>query len=136
MILQSLVIRYVIFAFLATVGNLATQRAFLQLGKTDILFALAISAGTVIGLIIKYYLDKRWIFYDVETGMKNNSWKFTLYTAMGILTTAIFWGTETAFWLTWQTDVMRELGAIIGLVIGYLTKYHLDKRYVFRTEAA
>ena len=30
---------------------------------------------------------------------------------------------------------MRYLGGVIGLAIGYLTKYHLDKRYVFRTEA-
>jgi hypothetical protein len=29
---------------------------------------------------------------------------------------------------------MRYLGGIIGLAIGYLTKYRLDKRYVFRTE--
>ena len=31
---------------------------------------------------------------------------------------------------------MRYLGGMIGLAIGYLTKYHLDKRYVFRTESA
>jgi putative flippase GtrA len=43
----------------------------------------------------------------------------------------IFWGTETVFWLTWKTDAMREIGAIIGLSIGYFVKYHLDKRYVF-----
>ncbi len=30
---------------------------------------------------------------------------------------------------------MRYLGGVIGLAIGYLTKYHLDKRYVFRTKA-
>ena len=27
--------------------------------------------------------------------------------------------------------MMRELGAIIGLGVGYLIKYHLDRRYVF-----
>ena len=34
-----------------------------------------------------------------------------------------------------ETKEMRYLGGVIGLAIGYLTKYHLDKRYVFRTEA-
>ena len=43
---------------------------------------------------------------------------------MGLATTVIFWGFET--------KEMRYLGGIIGLAIGYLTKYHLDKRYVFR----
>ncbi|HMU91334.1 MAG TPA: GtrA family protein, partial [Pseudomonadales bacterium] len=32
------------------------------------------------------------------------------------------------------TKEMRYLGGIIGLAIGYLAKYHLDKRYVFRTQ--
>ena len=27
---------------------------------------------------------------------------------------------------------MRELGAILGLTIGYIIKYKLDKRFVFR----
>jgi putative flippase GtrA len=81
--------------------------------------------------VIKYLLDKRWIFYDQGTGLKDHSHKFSLYTAMGIVTTAIFWGTETAFWLIWQTDLTRELGAVIGLSIGYLVKYNLDRRFVF-----
>jgi putative flippase GtrA len=59
---------------------------------------------------------------------------------MGLVTTAIFWGTETLFWWLWHTDAMRELGAVIGLTIGYVTKYQLDKRFVFaprhRAEAA
>jgi hypothetical protein len=29
---------------------------------------------------------------------------------------------------------MRYLGGVIGLAIGYLTKYHLDKRFVFINE--
>jgi putative flippase GtrA len=54
---------------------------------------------------------------------------------MGLVTTAIFWGTETIFWLTWRTHAMRELGAVLGLVIGYTVKFHLDRRFVF-TDAA
>ncbi len=50
---------------------------------------------------------------------------------MGLVTTAIFWGTETAFWLIWGTDLMREVGAVLGLSVGYVTKYLLDRRYVF-----
>lgn len=128
---QGLILRYTAFAAIATIGNLLTQRVVLHFGETGLVFALAVGTGTIVGLVIKYLLDKRWIFYDLSSGMKNHSRKFSLYTAMGIFTTAIFWGTETAFWLIWQTDLMRELGAVIGLAIGYVVKYHLDRRFVF-----
>lgn len=131
MTLQTLVLRYAAFAIIATMANLATQRAVLQLGDSGVHFVAAMGAGTIIGLVIKYALDKRWIFYDQASGLRNHGQKFTLYTAMGLVTTAIFWGTEAAFWLIWHTDLMRELGAILGLSIGYVVKYNLDRRFVF-----
>jgi putative flippase GtrA len=129
--LHGLVLRYSFFAVLATIANLATQRLILCFGDSSIFFALAVGAGTLVGLVFKYVLDKRWIFEDISAGVKAHGKKFSLYTAMGIVTTAIFWGTETAFWLVWQTDRMRELGAVIGLSIGYVAKYNLDRRFVF-----
>jgi hypothetical protein len=54
---------------------------------------------------------------------------------MGLATTVIFWGFEFGFHHIFETKEMRYLGGVIGLAIGYVTKYHLDKRYVFRTEA-
>ncbi|NBB81455.1 MAG: GtrA family protein [Verrucomicrobia bacterium] len=128
---RGLVLRYTAFAVIATVVNLAAQRLVLYLGSEGTTFALAVGAGTLAGLITKYILDKRWIFYDLGTGARAHSRKFSLYTAMGIFTTAIFWSFETAFWLVWQTDAMRELGAVIGLSIGYIVKYNLDRRFVF-----
>jgi len=129
--LHALVLRYAFFAVLATIANLATQRLVLWLGDSSTLFALAVGAGTLVGLVLKYVLDKRWIFEDMSVGAKAHGKKFSLYSAMGIVTTAIFWSTETAFWLVWQTDMMRELGAVIGLSIGYVVKYNLDRRFVF-----
>jgi len=126
-----LVVRYALFAVLATLANLGMQRAVLAAVPGDMGFAIAVLAGTAVGLVLKYLLDKRWIFDDRTTGLANHSRKFGLYTAMGIVTTLIFWGTETAFWLTWRTDLMRETGAVIGLAIGYTIKYELDRRYVF-----
>ena len=131
MTLHTLVLRYAFFAFLATLANLAIQRLVLWFGDSGILFAMAVGAGTIVGLVLKYFLDKRWIFGDMSTGVKAHGKKFLLYTAMGIITTAIFWVTETAFWLVWETDVMREVGAVIGLSIGYVVKYNLDRQYVF-----
>tara|TARA_B100001175_G_C19417106_1_gene594182 strand:- start:674 stop:1093 length:420 start_codon:yes stop_codon:yes gene_type:complete len=129
--LPVLVIRYALFAVLATLANLATQRGVLWFGDSGILFALAVGAGTAVGLVIKYILDKRWIFRDMSMGVKAHSKRFSLYTAMGLVTTAIFWGLETVFWFVWQTHAMREMGAVLGLGIGYVVKYNLDRRYVF-----
>ena len=60
---------------------------------------------------------------------------FALYTAMGLATTAVFWGTELAFHWAFGTDAMRYLGGVLGLVAGYGLKYQLDKRYVFTSTA-
>ena len=126
---STIALRYVIFAVIATIANLGTQRLVLSGGEG--LFIWAVLAGTAVGLVVKYLLDKRWIFFDTSSGTAAHARKFTLYTVMGLLTTAIFWGMETAFWLTWRTDAMRELGAVIGLTIGYVVKYWLDRKYVF-----
>ena len=131
MSLKTLIVRYSLFAVIATISNLATQRLFLLIDKTFIFFGLAVFAGTIVGLVVKYVLDKRWIFYDRSETLTEQGSKFMLYTFSGVLTTAIFWGTETIFWLIWQTHLMRELGAIIGLSIGYIVKYNLDRKFVF-----
>ena len=135
MTLKTLILRYAAFAVLATLANLATQRLILTGGDTTVHFLLAVAGGTLVGLVIKYLLDKRWIFYDTGSGLKDHGQKFTLYTAMGLITTAIFWGSETLFWAIWHTDAMRELGAVLGLAVGYVTKYNLDRRFVFTAAA-
>lgn len=135
MSLTTLVLRYTLFAVLATIANLGTQRLVLMAGDGAGLFMAAVGAGTLVGLVIKYLLDKRWIFQDMSTGAAAHGRQFTLYTVMGLVTTAIFWGSETAFWLIWQTDLMRELGAVLGLSIGYVVKYNLDRRFVFTDRA-
>ena len=128
---STLVFRYVVFAILATFVNLIIQRFVLWFGDGSVIFLVALAAGTAMGLLVKYFLDKYWIFEDLSVGAIEATKKLSLYTLMGILTTAIFWGTETLFWLIWRTDLMREIGAIIGLSVGYFVKYHLDRRYVF-----
>lgn len=131
MTLRVLILRYAAFAVLATLANLAAQRIVLQAGTTTGLVTLAIAVGTIVGLVIKYLLDKRWVFYDSATGLAAHGQKFMLYAGMGLATTALFWGTETAFWMIWHSDAMRELGAVLGLSVGYVVKYNLDRRFVF-----
>ncbi|MGP1358066.1 GtrA family protein, partial [Roseicyclus sp.] len=114
-------------------ANLATQRIVLSDAEvTGGRFFAALAAGTLVGLVVKYLLDKRWIFYDTTRGARAQGAQFLLYALMGVATTAIFWITETAAWMIWRTDLAREAGAVLGLSIGYLTKYLLDRRFVFR----
>nr|WP_256474245.1 GtrA family protein [Lutimaribacter sp. EGI FJ00013] len=131
-----MVIRYTAFAVAATLANLGAQRLVLALDEGPRGFAAAVLAGTLVGLVLKYLLDKRWIFEDHTTGVAAHGRKFTLYTAMGIATTAIFWATETAFWIIWHTDLARETGAVLGLAVGYVIKYRLDRRFVFTNTVA
>lgn len=131
-----LILRYAAFAVVATLVNLGAQRLVLMGGDDALRFALAVFVGTLAGLVVKYVLDKRWIFADRSTGAAAHARRFSLYTAMGLVTTAIFWATETAFWLIGGTHTAREIGAVLGLTIGYVVKYHLDRRYVFTPSTA
>ena len=77
------------------------------------------------------WVDKRWIFDDRGTGLGTHMRKFSLYTMMGLATTAVFWMTELLFDAVSPGGRARYLGALIGLAIGYSTKYFLDRRFVF-----
>jgi putative flippase GtrA len=130
-----LLVRYGAFAALAAAANLGTQRMVLGLGSSTTLFATALVAGTGAGLLLKYFLDKRWIFRDPATGLRAHRDRFSRYTLMGLATTGLFWGTETASWLLWRREDLREMGALLGLGLGYVVKYQLDRRFVFAVPA-
>lgn len=132
-----LALRYVAFAIAATVVNLGVQRIVISVASGTKGFVMAVFFGTLAGLFLKYVLDKKWIFYDRQTtGVTAQGRQFSVYLLMGVGTTVIFWGTETVFWLIWQTHTMRELGAVLGLGVGYVVKYNLDRRFVFSQVAS
>jgi len=124
-----LVIKYAFFALVSIGINLLFQyfSFFIYNGKFSLFFALII--GTISGLIIKYILDKKFIFYHQTKNIKDDSKKFILYSFMGIFTTIIFWGFEIGFDYFFEK---KYLGGFIGLTIGYITKYFLDKKFVFK----
>ncbi len=132
---SKMAISYTIFALIATAANIGAQDLVIRTysGAFDILVSIVV--GTGVGLVVKYILDKRYIFRFRARSVAHDSKTFALYTVMGLATTVIFWGFEFGFHHILETKEMRYLGGVIGLAIGYLTKYHLDKRYVFRTEA-
>ena len=130
-----LAIRYAILASVATVANIASQEGSLRLYQEEYGIPLSVFVGTLVGLFVKYILDKRFIFRFKAKNRRHDGGIFILYTVMGLLTTVIFWGTEFLFQYLYGTREMRYLGGVIGLTLGYLTKYQLDKRYVFRVSS-
>lgn len=124
-------VNYTIFAIIATAANILFQEISSTIYNGMLSLYISIIVGTVAGLIVKYILDKKYIFKYQTQNHSHNTKTFTLYTIMGILTTIIFWGFELAFEYIYQTKEMRYLGGIIGLAIGYIVKYHLDKHFVF-----
>jgi hypothetical protein len=126
-----LVVRYALFALLAMAVNIGSQALFIACYSQRFAIELSILLGTGLGLLAKYVLDKKYIFQFKAQSVAHDSQRFILYALMGGVTTVIFWGSEYLFQAAFATNFMRYVGGSLGLVIGYLIKYRLDKRFVF-----
>ena len=126
-----LAIKYTIFALISTLFNLLFQYFSFGIYTGFGSLYVAMFFGTLAGLVAKYILDKKFIFYHTPADKKDDAKKFVLYSFMGVFTTIIFWGTEIAFDTLSEDPNAKYLGAVIGLSIGYVIKYFLDKKYVF-----
>ena len=122
---------YTLFAVLSTAINIGSQMLSIWIYKGPLSVEISILFGTAMGLPLRYFLEKRYIFNFTSKNLVHDGRLFVFYSAMGVITTLIFWGTEYAFHLIYDTDFMRYLGGIIGLSIGFYVKYQLDKKYVF-----
>lgn len=123
--------KYILFAAVATGCNLGTQAFMDRLYAGSYAVYVSLFAGTLVGLVVKFVLDKRYIFHDRRSGPVRTGWQFICYGLTGVLTTAIFWGLELGAHYVFQTRLARYLGGAVGLALGYWLKYHLDKRLVF-----
>mgnify|MGYP006293204599 CR=1 FL=1 len=130
-----LVTLYGLFAALSTLTNIGSQEISIRLYQGPFNIPLSILVGTAVGLVAKYILDKRYIFGFKPVSRGHDHATFLLYSLMGVFTTFIFWGFEFFFdWLFHEKE-MRYLGGIIGLIIGYVSKYQLDSRLVFKEKS-
>ena len=125
-------VRYALFAIAATALNLLCQNSvLLALGGFWFGIYIAILFGNAAGLFLKFVADKYWVFEDHEPSIVANSRKFAFYAMFGALTTLIFWTVELSFHFAFKSQHMTNVGAIIGLAIGYVVKYNLDKAVTF-----
>lgn len=130
-------VRYAAFAAAAICINLLTQNAVLAVvGGFWFGIYAAILFGNASGLVFKFIVDKYWVFEDVDPSLVASSRKFALYAAFGVFTTLLFWAVELTFHYIFQTAFMTNVGAVIGLCIGYVIKYNLDKHVTFAAASA
>lgn len=122
---------YTAFAAFSTAINIGTQMLCVWLYSGPWHVEASILAGTAVGLPLRYLLEKRFIFQFKSRDIAHDGQLFVLYSFMSVFTTCVFWGTEYAFHLLFDSASMRYLGGIIGLSIGFYLKYQLDKRFVF-----
>lgn len=130
-----LAIFYLIFAVIATLSNILTQDLWIRYYQGNYALWVSMLLGTLVGLVVKYWLDKQYIFRFVTKNAVQQAQVFFMYAVMGVLTTAIFWSIELSFDYWFGSKAMRYLGAVLGLSIGYVAKYYLDKHFVFRQGA-
>jgi putative flippase GtrA len=122
---------YAAFALAATLVNLGVQRAVSAVWPWPWKNLAVLAAGTGVGLVVKYLLDRRWIFAFRGRTVTQDLGAFIRYTATGILTTGVFWAVELGFLAVFRAEWARYAGGAAGLCLGYAAKYFLDKRFVF-----
>tara|TARA_Y100000992_G_scaffold59381_1_gene36248 strand:+ start:5317 stop:5706 length:390 start_codon:yes stop_codon:yes gene_type:complete len=123
---------YIYFSLIAMTLNIFSQYLVFSLHDNEYTIYVAILVGTTLGLISKYSLDRVYIFKYNINNIYGYSKNFALYTFTGIFTTLIFWIFEYSFYILFDNNVAKYIGAIIGLTIGYTVKYVLDKKFVFK----
>ncbi len=122
--------KYFLFAIISTLVNLISQFFTFSLLDYEYEIYIAIANGTIAGLLVKYLLDKYYIFnLNVREYSSKNT--FVPYIFTSILTTIIFWFTELWFIKYIQISYTEYIGAMVGLSIGYTLKYFLDRSFVF-----
>jgi len=126
---------YIAFAGFCSLVNLGVQRVVHIVYKGPFDLYLGMGAGTIAGFVLKYILDKVFVFEDSSRDLKQEAGKFSLYSFMAVWTTLIFMGTEVLFEYLWSHPQSRYVGGALGLAIGYTVKYHLDSKYVFNQDS-
>ena len=97
---------YTLFAVLSTAINIGSQMLSIWIYKGPLSVEISILFGTAMGVPLRYFLEKRYIFNFTSKNLVHDGRLFVFYSAMGVITTLIFWGTEYAFHLIYDTDFM------------------------------
>ncbi len=82
--------------------------------------------------IIKFFLDKFFVFKKTSLELKETSKEFLKYFGFAIITTIENIGIQ--FLMTNFFGTPLEISMVVALSIGYTTKFLFDRKYVFKKE--
>lgn len=127
---------YVTFAILSAAANFAVQQLSLTVYRGWGALGLSVLMGTGVGFVIKYALDRIFVFEDrAAMAMLHEARKVVLYGLTAVITTLIFWTMEFGFLAVGKTAAWKYAGGALGLAMGYGVKFLLDRRWVFQRPA-
>lgn len=113
-------------------GNDFIQILYCSTNPIDMPVLIGSIVATGITYIIKFFLDKYLVFKKTSLKIKETSEEFSKYFGFAILTTIENIGIQ--FILTNLFNAPLEVSVIIALSIGYVSKFFLDRKYVFTKE--
>jgi putative flippase GtrA len=129
---MTLKVRYAAFAVVATALNFAAQQGALALYRGPFDVPASIVAGTAVGFVVKYGLDKYFIFDERELEAGHMTRQVALYGLTAVASTLVFWAMEIVFWIATGDVPWKYFGGAIGISLGYVLKFLLDRRWVFQ----
>ncbi len=140
-------ILYILFAVICTFINIGSQLlveylispinqlqtiVYTNTDKSIRIFdIIKIIIGTGLGFMSKFILDKFFVFKEKHENIAHTFRQMILYGIMAVFTTFIFWSFQISFKLLFDFTFAEEIGAVIGLGIGYTVKFLLDRKFVF-----
>ncbi len=119
---------YGAFAAVAIALNVLVQRLVFVIHDGNATIFIAMTAGAVVALVVKYLLDRTFIF-AMKTGPKAG--EFLRYALTGGAITLIYFVVEYIIWITYRTEAARDIGIVLGMITGYGVKFLIDRKYVF-----
>jgi len=124
----------VISPFICSVfgGNDFIQVLYCSTNPIDMPELIGSIVAVGITYVIKFFLDKYLVFKKTSLKIKETSQEFFKYFGFAILTTIVNIGVQ--FILNNFFGAPLEVSVIVALSIGYVTKFFLDRKYVFINE--
>ena len=119
---------YYAFALVAVGLNVLVQHlVFISLTHSHAIF-IAMLIGAAVALVAKYFLDRKFVFLKTSSA---NRRELFWYALTGGLITIVFFVAEYVIWDAYKTGLARDIGIVVGMLLGYTLKYFIDKHLVF-----
>ncbi|MHA1240409.1 MAG: GtrA family protein [Promethearchaeota archaeon] len=113
-------------------GNTFIQAFYCSTNPVDMPELIGSIVAVGLTYVIKFFLDKYLVFKKTSIKIKETSQEFFKYFGFAILTTIENIGIQ--FILKNFFGAPLEVSVIVALSIGYITKFFLDRKYVFTQE--